>query len=335
MTKTAEINQRLLEDLPVVRLPKFIPPGSGLSIWWMGDDRITFQAISNDTAGAYAFWVDEPPGHVGPPKHVHSREEEGFYVIEGEVEFRAGHIASVLTKDTFIALPKGIPHSWINTTTGEARLITFTAGAGNEGFFLMLGAPGVGPAGPRATLPLEEINARTRRYGVTYMETTDDPLDGALQIGAGRSPMVVRPAEGERHHAGGVVYSVKACGSVTAHAYTLIEVHIEPGGIMPSHRHAAFEEGIYVLDGSIRATLDGETYEATAGSFLIIPWGLPHEIRNTQGSAARLLLLSVPGGVEDYYRAACKPLPDGRWQDDLETDLARLRTVGLGFGVFE
>jgi mannose-6-phosphate isomerase-like protein (cupin superfamily) len=170
MIRTTEMNSRLLEDLPVVRLPKFVPPGGGLSIWWMGDDRITFQAISSDTAGAYAFWVDEPPGHVGPPKHVHSREEEGFYVIEGQVEFRAGHIGEVLTKDTFIALPKGIPHSWINTTTGHAKLITFTAGAGNEGFFLTLGAPGVGPAGPRATLPLWEINARTQRYGVTYME---------------------------------------------------------------------------------------------------------------------------------------------------------------------
>ena len=122
---------------------------------------------------------------------------------------------------------------------------------------------------------------------------------------------------------------------MTAKAYTLIEVHIDPGGIVPSHRHAAFEEGIYVLDGSIRATVDGETYEATAGSFLIIPWGLPHEILNTAGTAARLLLLSVPGGVEDYYRAACRPFPGDRWQDDLETDLARLRTVGLRFGVFE
>jgi Phage integrase, N-terminal SAM-like domain/Phage integrase family len=44
---------------------------------------------------------------------------------------------------------------------------------------------------------------------------------------------------------------------------------------------------------------------------------------------------SVPGGVEDYYRAACRPFLDGRWQDDLERDLARLRTVGLRFGVFE
>jgi Cupin domain len=104
-----------------------------------------------------------------PPKHVHSREEEGFYVIEGQVEFRAGHIDEVLTKDTFIASPRGIPHAWINTTTSDAKLITFTAGAGNEGFFLTLGASGVGPAGPRATLRLPQINARTQRYGVTYM----------------------------------------------------------------------------------------------------------------------------------------------------------------------
>ena len=332
MIKAAEVNQRLLEHLAVIRAPKLVPPGGGLPIWWMGDDRITFQATSSDTAGAYAFWVDEPPGRVGPPKHVHSREEEGFYVIEGEVDFYAGDIYTLLTKDSFIALPKGIPHSWINISTGNAKLITFTAGAGNEGIFLTLGAPGAGPPGPRATLPLDEINARTLRYGVTYLRSTDNPLDGALQIGDGRSATVVDPGKGERHHAAGATYSVKACGSVTANAYTLIEVHIEPGGIMPSHRHAAFEEGIYVLDGSIRATLDGEVYEATAGSFLIIPWGLPHEIRNTNDSAARLLLLSVPGGVEQYYRAACCRFS---WQDDHEVDVSRLRTVGLRFGVFE
>ena len=134
--------------MPVITVAEIRPAGRWRcqSGGW-GTTEITFQATSADTNGAYAFWVDEPPGHVGPPKHVHSREEEGFYVIEGQVEFRAGHIDSVLTKDSFIALPKGIPHSWINTSTGQARLITFTAGAGNEGFFLTLGAPGVGPAG--------------------------------------------------------------------------------------------------------------------------------------------------------------------------------------------
>jgi hypothetical protein len=51
------------------------------------------------------------------------------------------------------------------------------------------------------------------------METTDNPLDGALEIGAGRSATVVRPGKDEQLHAGGVLYSVKACGPGTAQAY--------------------------------------------------------------------------------------------------------------------
>jgi uncharacterized cupin superfamily protein len=100
----------------------------------MGDDKLTFLATCQSTNGACAFWIDEPPGHVGPPKHLHSREEEGFFVIEGDVEFKADNVDAVLTKGDFIALPKGIPHSWITISVDKANLITFTAPAGNEGF---------------------------------------------------------------------------------------------------------------------------------------------------------------------------------------------------------
>jgi len=156
-----EMNPRLRQDPPLLRRPKLVKPGEGLAIWWMGDDRITFQAVSEDTGGAYAFWIDEPPAGVGPPRHVHSREEEGFYVVSGEADFRAGHIDAHVGKDTFIALLKGIPHGWRNVSEAGAKLITFTAAGGNEGFFLKLGAPGDGPPGPRATMALDEINRRT------------------------------------------------------------------------------------------------------------------------------------------------------------------------------
>lgn len=334
MNAHIEINPRLGDDLALIRQPRFVPPENGISIWWMGDDKITFQATCQNTDGAYAFWIDEPPGHVGPPKHVHSREEEGFYVIDGEVEFKAGDVGAILTKDAFIALPKGIPHSWINVSADTAKLVTFTAPAGNEGFFLTLGGPGVGAPGPRATLPLSEINARTRRFGVTYMPFTDGPLDGSLEIGAGRSPTVVRPSDGERLFACGVTYIIKASGAITVGAYTLIEIIIEAGGIMPSHRHAAFEEGFYVLEGKVDAVLNGETYDAVPGSFLIIPWGHPHEIRNRADCPARLLLLSVPGGIEDYYRAACRSTSDARAPQILNADVESLTQVGVRYGVF-
>jgi hypothetical protein len=55
MIKPAEINERLLEDLPGIRLSKVLPSCAGLSMWWMEDDRITFQATSADSNGAYGF----------------------------------------------------------------------------------------------------------------------------------------------------------------------------------------------------------------------------------------------------------------------------------------
>ena len=58
-----------------------------------------FLATGEDTNGNYAIWeAIVPPGH-GPPSHVHSREEEGFYILEGEITFR-----SVVTRE----IPGGV-----------------------------------------------------------------------------------------------------------------------------------------------------------------------------------------------------------------------------------
>ena len=56
--------------------------GEGRSIWVIGD-RYTIKCSGNDTSGAYAMMeAIVPPGH-GPPPHIHSREDEAFYVLEG------------------------------------------------------------------------------------------------------------------------------------------------------------------------------------------------------------------------------------------------------------
>ena len=59
-------------------------------------DVYRFLATGNETNGKYAIWEAIVPPGGGPPLHVHSREEEVFYILEGEITFsrflfRDGH----------------------------------------------------------------------------------------------------------------------------------------------------------------------------------------------------------------------------------------------------
>jgi quercetin dioxygenase-like cupin family protein len=231
----------------------------------------------------------------------------------------------------FFAAPRGIPHRWRNVGGETAEVITFVARGGMEGLFLGLGTPGDEAPGEPTAIPLDEMNARARRYGVTYMESGPDPLEGALLIGEGRSPTVVLAGEGERRYAAGATYDVMAAGMATAGAYTAAEIVLEPGGGVPGHRHARYEEAFYVLEGTVTALVDGERYEASAGAFVLVPWGVHHQLRNHTDQRVRLFDLTVPGGIEEYYRSACRPLsgPLG----DPDGDLRRLAVVGGQFGI--
>ena len=93
---------------PVVR-----KPAQGRTIAVVGD-VYRFLATGEDTGGRYAFWEAIVPPGGGPPPHVHSREEEGFYVLEGEVTFWVGDDRLVATAGTFANMPVGTPHAFKN-----------------------------------------------------------------------------------------------------------------------------------------------------------------------------------------------------------------------------
>ena len=64
--------------------PTLRKPGEGRTIAVVGD-VYRFLATGEDTNGKYALWEAIVPPGGGPPPHVHSREEEGFYILEGEI----------------------------------------------------------------------------------------------------------------------------------------------------------------------------------------------------------------------------------------------------------
>ena len=64
-----------------------VPPGEGRSLWVLGE-LVTYKTTSERTGGAYSlFEVTTQPGNEVLP-HVQHREDESFYVLEGEYDNR-------------------------------------------------------------------------------------------------------------------------------------------------------------------------------------------------------------------------------------------------------
>ena len=86
-------------------------PGEGRTVALVGD-VYRFLATGQDTSGKYALLEAFVSPGGGPPPHVHSREEEGFYVLEGEITFFIGDQRLVASAGMFANMPVGTPHSF-------------------------------------------------------------------------------------------------------------------------------------------------------------------------------------------------------------------------------
>lgn len=105
----------------------------------------------------------------------------------------------------------------------------------------------------------------------------------------------------------GDTYTILVSGEDTAGRYTLIDMHVPPGGGPPPHRHD-FEEMFTILDGEIELTFRGVTAVARAGETVNVPANAPHVFRNAAEHPARLLCLCSPAGQEEFFRAVGVPL---------------------------
>lgn len=113
-------------------------PSTGPRVAIVGD-VCRLLATGADTNGAYCQMdVMVPPGG-GPPPHVHTREEEAFYVLEGTITFQLGNEQIVAGPGTFLNMPIGSEHSFKNETAEPARMLITVAPAGLEQMFLEAG----------------------------------------------------------------------------------------------------------------------------------------------------------------------------------------------------
>jgi len=91
--------------------------------------------MSSQTNGEYSVILTETPPNGGPPKHVHAHEDELFYILQGTFLFHCGDQQIEASQGDFIRLPKGIPHSFVNTDSNTGITMNTITPGGFENFF--------------------------------------------------------------------------------------------------------------------------------------------------------------------------------------------------------
>ena len=149
--------------------------GEGLSMW-IFDELVTHKVTAEQTGGAYSlFEVASRLKEGGPPPHVHHREDEGFWVLEGEYEFVVEGRATRAGAGSLVYVPRGKLHTHKNVGEKPGRmLIIQTPGGLYEGFFGEVGEPAADGSCPlRSEGPqnMGKIAAIAAGYGIEIPPT--------------------------------------------------------------------------------------------------------------------------------------------------------------------
>src|SRR5258705_6839673 len=148
--------------------PTLRKPAQGRTVAVVGD-VYRFLATGEDTDGKYALWEAIVPPGGGPPPHVHSREEEGFYLLDGEITFTIDGKQVVATAGMFANMPVGVPHSFRNASSRPAKMLISVAPAGLEQMFFEVGTPmqqGSTATPPPTKEDIDKLLAVAPKFGI-------------------------------------------------------------------------------------------------------------------------------------------------------------------------
>ena len=144
-------------------------PGEGETWWWLGV-LATIKATAEQTGGQYTLVeILAPEGYPGV-LHVHHQEDEGFYILEGELTFHVGDQTIKACPGSFLLGPKDVPHAF-TVDSGPARLLFVLSPAGMEGLIREMGEPAreltipPQPEAPPGEAEMERMTAIGLRYG--------------------------------------------------------------------------------------------------------------------------------------------------------------------------
>lgn len=283
-----------------------VPPGApDRPAYYATGNLYTFLATGEETDDAFSLFDFFVPLQSVALPHIHSREDEAFYVLEGEVTFQlasqTGIQTKVATPGSLVFLPKNRPHGWLNTGTTPARLLSLIVPSGFEGFFVDQNQPVINKSDPiPPPLSPEALGPIAQKYGVRPVLTSDfvetDTREGLLNY------LVVTPdTTSPSFNVLGNRFTLLANSEQTGGQFSLIEVSLLPQVKLGLLRLLQSDEreahSFYILEGEVKFRVGNKSLTAAPGTFIYVPKGTPYGFENTETKPARMLSLLTPTTV--------------------------------------
>lgn len=150
--------------------PIALGPNEGESLWFLGS-HVLIKASADTTSGRVAVIEHLSPRGAGSPMHVHHREDEWFYVIEGRLTVWIGGRVIDASAGSFVYGPRDIPHTF-TVSSSTARYLLVTEPGDFAGFMRALSEPATGAViPPPATEPpdVAAMGQVAAEYGIEIL----------------------------------------------------------------------------------------------------------------------------------------------------------------------
>lgn len=134
-------------------------------------DLASVLVSGEDTNGEFCIVHYSGKKDAGPPLHIHEKEDESFYVLEGEITFFVGDETISAKAGDYVFAPRGIPHTF-KVRSDEVKFVVTAYPAGFDSFVKELGVSyqeGIKmPEGPPSPELLQRLVEVSKKYNISY-----------------------------------------------------------------------------------------------------------------------------------------------------------------------
>jgi len=263
--------------------PAFVDRSQGFKRWALVGEE------SPAVHTGFAMCTLEANGWVAA--HLHSYEES-VYLLEGEAELTTTEGTFRLRAGDYGVIPLGVVHSWRGLPKGArwAQMMAPQPRArfGSDTYFPKEGSvPTTARVGEGAGVAIDVRDPRTRSFGhieASNMQVSKQTQDQLAVSASMRTALLVYS---------GITVKMMVDSDLGAQLSTMFMVQYEPKGVAGQHDHP-FEETYLIVEGSVDATFDGESYRLEAGDSAFAGVGCVHGFSNPASTPVRWLETQAP-----------------------------------------